>query len=290
MNDSLTIGEAVPLGTVHLQRLLGGAGVRSLVIKGPAFSELGVRAERQSSDIDLLIHPDDRAGATATLVRAGWSIISYWFPPALDDVIYSTTFRHQRFPTPLDLHHCFSGLLQDAGTTFEALWQQRTTVQVAHQGVVTVGRDHALVLEALNAMKLLPAERRMGAVERVVDTAGGGDPADVAAAAESVGARHTADPLITALGGPAPSSPPPPGLEQWLRRGARNSGRRLIVDLLVRAPWQIPRVVWGQLTIDPDTARFWAEAHRVPYRNRWQVLGLRVRRLFRRYAPSGRSS
>ncbi len=289
MSDALTISEAVPLGTVHLQRLLSGAGVRSLVIKGPAFAALGVRAERHSNDIDLLVHPDDRPLATATLARAGWSIISHWFPPALDGIIYSTTFRHHRFPVPLDLHHCFSGLLRDAGAAFEVLWRERVGVEMAHQEVITVGREHALVIEALNAIKLLPTESRRLAAEHVVDAADDADSAAVAAAAESVGASHTATPLIIALGGAAPNGPPPPGLEQWLRRGARNTGRDLVVDLLVRSPWQIPRVVWGQLTIDPDTARFWAESHHVTYRNRWQVLGLRIRRLFRRYAVPGRS-
>ena len=34
----LTLAEAVPLGTVLLQRLLDDAGIRSLAIKGPALS------------------------------------------------------------------------------------------------------------------------------------------------------------------------------------------------------------------------------------------------------------
>lgn len=107
MSEPLTLAEAVPLGTVHLQRLLAAAGVRSLVIKGPAFAEHGVRRPKQSNDIDLLIHPQDREGMTSALVVAGWTSISHWFPPALDDVVYSTTFRHPLFPVTLDLHHHF---------------------------------------------------------------------------------------------------------------------------------------------------------------------------------------
>lgn len=282
MTDALTIAEAVPLGTVYLQRLLAAAGVRSLVIKGPAFAVLGVRAERRSNDIDMIIHPQDRGRATETLARAGWSIISHWFPPALDDIIYSTTFRHPRFPASLDLHHRFSGLLMDPAAAFDALWRQRSRVDVAHQNVVTVGREHALVIEALNATKLLTVDRREAAAQRVVDAAEEADLATVTGAADSVGARHTAMPLLVALGGDEQSGPPPSGYAEWVRRGARNSGRQLIVDMLVRAPWHIPRVVWGQLTIDPDTARFWAETHRVEYRNRWQVLGLRIRHLIQR--------
>ena len=64
MSEPLTLAEAVPLGTVYLQRLLVSAGIRSLVIKGPAFVELGVRKPRQSNDIDLMVAPGDRAAAT----------------------------------------------------------------------------------------------------------------------------------------------------------------------------------------------------------------------------------
>ncbi|MGO4130786.1 nucleotidyltransferase family protein [Janibacter sp. RAF20_2_2] len=272
----LTLAEAVPLGTVLLQRLLDDAGIRSLVIKGPAFVELGVRRPRQSNDIDLLVAPGDREAATEALAAAGWSIISHWFPPALDDVIYSTTFRHAQFPSTLDLHHHFSGFFAD--DAFDALWRSRSCVAVAHHDVVTVGREHALVIEGLNAFKMLEDGSRAEAADRVVGVVADIDVDAVAEAAESVGARHTAAPLITALGGGSPSSSPPPGYEQWVQRGARNSGRDLIIDILSRAPGQAPRVVWEQLTLDPDVARFWAATHGVPYRSPQQILWVRVRR------------
>ena len=275
--DALTLAEAVPLGTVHLQQMLGRVGVRSLVIKGPAFVELGVRAPRRSNDIDMLIHEDDRTTATEALAESGWSIISHWFPPALDEIIYSTTFRHPLFPVTLDLHHRFSGLLAGAAA-FDALWERQTEVDIAHQTVVTVGREHALIIEALNAIKLLQEERRADTAARVVTNAGEFEVTDVIVAAESVGARHTAAPLIEALGGGAPTSAPPPGYRQWLARGARSSGRDLVLDLVRRAPTHIPRVVWEQLTLDPEISRFWAHTHRVTYRSRWQILWLRIRR------------
>lgn len=279
-DEWLSRAEAVPLGTVHLQRLLARAGVRSLVIKGPAFVELGVRRPRQSNDVDILVHQDDRTTATEALADAGWSIISHWFPPALDDIIYSTTFRHPLFPVTLDLHHRFSGLFAGA-SAFDALWERRAEVMVAGERVTTVGREHALVIESLNATKLLPADRRDGAVTKVVEAADEVELTAVETAAESVGARHTAAPLITALGGGAPTGPPPAGYDEWVARGARNGGRELVMDLIRRAPTHIPRVVWQQLTLDPSIARFWAHAHGVTYRSRWQILWLRVRRAVR---------
>lgn len=123
---------------------------------------------------------------------------------------------------------------------------------------MTVGRDHALIIEGLNAIKLLDHGSRAEAADRVVGVVADVDVDAVAEAAESVGARHTAAPLITALGGGSPSGPPSPGYEQWVQRGARNSGRDLVLDILRRAPGQAPRVVWEQLTLDPYFARFWA--------------------------------
>lgn len=276
MSQPLTLAEAVPLGTVHLQRLLTCAGIRSLVIKGPAFVELGVRKPRQSNDIDLLVAPEDRASATETLAATGWSIISHWFPPALDDIIYSTTFRHALFPATLDLHHRFSGLL--AEDAFEHLWSRRSVVEVAHHPLTTVGVADALIVESLNSVKLLDRTRRRDTVRRIVTSAVPVDLVDVVRAAESIGARHTAALLIEELGGLPPVGPAPDGYDRWLRRGARNGSLELIADILLRAPHHAPRVVWEQLTLSPDIARFWAHTHDVSYRSPLQILGVRIRR------------
>jgi len=49
--------------------------------------------------------------------------------------------------------------------------------------------------------------------------------------------------------------------------------------VLRRAPWRLPRVIWGQLHVSDEMARFWAETHGLPYHNRRQVFAYRVRRL-----------
>lgn len=280
MSEPLTLAEAVPLGTVHPQRLLAAAGIRSLVIKGPAFVELGVRKPRQSNDIDLLVAPGDGTRATESLAQAGWSIFSHWFPPALDDVIYSTTFRHPLSPVTLDLHHHFSGLLAD--DAFEHLWQRCGAVALAQQSVDAVGLADALIIEYLNATKLLGHDRRRSAAARVVESAVAVDLGDVTDAAESIGARHTAAPLIEALGGPEPTTPAPAGYVRWVSRGARNSSRELVVDILLRAPLHAPRMVWQQLTLSPGIARFWANTHHVAYRSPQQILWVRIRRMMQR--------
>lgn len=116
------------------------------------------------------------------------------------------------------------------------------------------------------------------------------DPPTVAAAADEVGARWTAAPVVTALGGPAPEGRLDPGFEAWRRRCGTFGGEAIIGAVLRRAPWRLPGVVWGQLHVSEEMARFWAHTHGLTYRNRRQVLTHRVLRLLSgvgRLTPGG---
>lgn len=121
---------------------------------------------------------------------------------------------------------------------------------LAQQSVDAVGLADALIIESLNATKLLGQDRRRAVTERVVESAVAVDLGDVTDAAESI--------------------------------GARNSSRELVVDILLRAPLHAPRVVWQQLTLSPGSARFWAYTHNVAYRSPQQILWVRIRRMMRR--------
>lgn len=200
--EDLTLAEAVPLGTVLLQRLLADAGVRSFAIKGPAFVELGVRAPKESHDVDLFIHPADRAAAAACLTGAGWFVLGYDLPPEIDDIIYSTTYGHDMLPCTVDVHHVYPGLLADPGLVFEALWSERTSVPLAGAQVMAPAAEHALIIEALHRLRSAEEQQWGDAAERVV--AGlrrPFDPLTVVAAADEVGARWSVAPVVSALGG-----------------------------------------------------------------------------------------
>lgn len=69
----MTLAEAVPLCLVVVERILQRAEVRTLAIKGPAFATLGVRPERLSMDVDVLVDPAQRHLALETLRSAGWT-------------------------------------------------------------------------------------------------------------------------------------------------------------------------------------------------------------------------
>lgn len=278
MSEPLTLAEAVPLGTVHLQRLLAAAGIRSLVIKGPAFVELGVRKPKQSNDIDLLVAPEDYASAKDVLVRAGWKVVSYSLPPALEHTKYSVTLRHNRMPVTVDLHQRFEGMLTE--DLFAVLWQARAMVVLAHQEAVTVGHEHALLMESLNATKGCRPSTRAAVASRVLDECSLREiaPQRLADAAMAVGSRHTAADLIAAAGGPSPAGEPSAEEGAWLAKPCSYTRADLLWDTLRRAPLHLPRVLWEQFLLTPDAATFWALTNDVAYRNRVQILWLRARR------------
>lgn len=276
MSEPLTLAEAVPLGTVHLQRLLAAAGIRSLAIKGPAFVELGVRRPKQSNDIDLLIHADDRQQAHERLLSSGWTNVSAWMPKTLDDVIHSTTWRHTTFPVTADLHHGFAGLL--AGSSgFEVLWRTRSRVSLAHVDVAAPGAEQALVIEGLNRLKSHPERSWDAIASSVVEAAEAFDQSAVCDAAAALGAEHTAAPLIVALGGRPPTVMPRRGYDQWSVDAGRSSRKVIWQRLMTRSPWHAPRVLFETLLPGEGPARHWSDLHGKPYQGRLATLRERIR-------------
>ncbi|WP_282071621.1 nucleotidyltransferase family protein [Janibacter hoylei] len=275
MSDALTIDEALPLGAVAVQRVLDRAGVRSLMIKGSAFAELGVRSPKAGNDIDLLIDRSDRDPALAALASAGWITVSPRTPGALEGLHYSTTMRHPHLIPSLDLHHTFAGLL-DAPGAFEAMWVERTTIELAHQPVAVPCVEHAALLEALNALKDTRPADWPQVSHWLADACDHLDVDLLSASAEPIGARHSAAPFITALGGAAPDESVPTGYEEWVSGAGRTYSYRALRHTLRRAPHLLPWTMWWLLTLNEEAARLWASTHGVEYRGRWRLVATRV--------------
>lgn len=280
MSDPLTVAEAVSLGTVSLQRLLDRANVRSLTIKGPAFVALRVRRDRDSHDIDLLIHPQDRDRAARALISANWTSISHRLPRALDDFAYSTTYRHSRFPVSVDVHHAYLGLL-DWPAAFDEIWRRRTVLQIAHRNVAAPSREDALLLELLNEMKARRPCQWEEVVARVIKGADCVDVRPLERAAESVGARETASLLIDRLGGSPTAGLGTPAYNRWARECGADRRKLLFYRLVRRAPWALPGFLWQQVRFGKERGKFWADAHGVRFRNGVQIFVLRTKEMVR---------
>lgn len=281
MSESLTLAESVSLAAAHVQRLLRDDGVRSLLIKGPAFTMLGIRPERVSNDVDILIPPDDVERATAAMVAAGWTKMSVDFPRQLDSVAYSTTLRHPYYMSSVDMHHTFSGI-GPGGRPFERLWATRTTVSLAHVSVDVPSFEHSLVIEALNIFKSTRPEEWASQAALVIEGAHAAEASGVASAARDVGADWTAAPLVRALGGEVANHPLTLRERHWQWSAGRAYSIRVASYCLVAAPHRLPRVLWHVTMLNDESARLWAELRGQTYRSRRQVMGLRLRGALRK--------
>lgn len=129
---------------------------RALVIKGPVSALYGLRPERLSADVDVLVERAGLDDLCAMLMERGWHApVQRDVPRVL--VEHSRTFIHDEWPCAIDVHHYFPGFFADPDEAFEALWASRRTVTLAHRPVVVPGRPGMAVLMALHAMRT-PAE------------------------------------------------------------------------------------------------------------------------------------
>jgi len=280
----MTLAEAVPLCLVVVERILQRAEVRTLAIKGPAFATLGVRPERLSMDVDVLVDPAQRHLALETLRSAGWTD---WAPESLYQPFeaHSKTLEHPLWPCSLDLHWTFPGFLALPETTFEALWEARACVEIAHQPVDTLCRPHALALETLHVLRDCPQDSEHQFVRGVLaampqeltseETQALGD------LLERTGASQTLAPLAELTGAKASASVSDnirdPALESWRHR-QRAAGVPMgwWFQTARERPLSALKTLATHSWLSDAQARTWAKASGIDYPGRWRVMRLRV--------------
>ena len=131
-SESLSLGKSTSLLHGVVQRVSSDVGARVLFIKGPVLTSQGLRELHPSVDVDVLVDPtrvDDLLEALATLGGAVQPPGAFILP------LHSTTLRNPRWGCELDVHNRFPGFLADPSDVFEALWERRTTVRIAHQDI-----------------------------------------------------------------------------------------------------------------------------------------------------------
>ena len=67
--------------------------------------------------------------------------------------LHSTTLRNPRWGCELDVHNRFPGFLADPSDVFEALWERRTTVTIAHQDIPCPDPSSHAVIAALHWLR-----------------------------------------------------------------------------------------------------------------------------------------
>lgn len=130
---SVALGEAVPLAAAWAARLARESGIRLLLIKGRPATDLGVRADRPSGDVDVWVDPRRRADYLALLGDHGWRRAS----GAPDGVGWghATTMTHDGWICTIDVHHAFPGFLTADQTAFDHVWSTRGDAHVGGHAV-----------------------------------------------------------------------------------------------------------------------------------------------------------
>ncbi len=139
----------------HLAHALGAAlarelGTRALSLKGPIAEHYELRPPRVSADADLLIEPERFVEFCDALESRGWHTRVGRATPALLPQ-HSITYIHTDWPCDIDVHWMFPGFFSDAGEAFDALWESRQQVMIAHAPVEAPSKAGAAVIMALHA-------------------------------------------------------------------------------------------------------------------------------------------
>ncbi|PQZ87718.1 hypothetical protein CQ018_17385 [Arthrobacter sp. MYb227] len=147
---SLLISESVELSAALTATLASGADLRVLFIKGPAAVAAGVRPQRASADIDVLVHPEDTNKLLALLAERGWK--KRPFADGVGIPMHSHTLYHPNWPSDIDVHFRFPGLDADPGESFDVLAQNCANHSFSgvsaptpcHAGMALIQITHAL--------------------------------------------------------------------------------------------------------------------------------------------------
>jgi len=202
----LATSEARDVLAAVVARVAHDAQLDVLLIKGPSLAAHGLRAERAWGDVDILVRPSHLELLRRQLAASGWDAANETPHYPVIAAPHSVTFVHPRWHTEIDAHRFLPGCYADPALTFEHLWAERTTIQLAHQPVVCTGRIGSALVAALNLARTQASPRTRqetpqwrDAVSRWSDA----DRRELAALATECGAADVLTPLFDAAGVPA---------------------------------------------------------------------------------------
>lgn len=149
---ALDISTATELLQAWLADLAQTHGLAVLFIKGKSGSFHGLRPSRVSSDIDVLVHPDEFQVWEDLLAGNGWQERAATAGQDLY-VTHSVSYLHPSWPLDIDLHRNFPGFLADPSTTFQALYEKRCTLRVAGVDTSITDKVSTLAILALHSLR-----------------------------------------------------------------------------------------------------------------------------------------
>jgi hypothetical protein len=198
---AITLAEALPLVAAFAARVAEDANLRLLLIKGQPATDLGVRADRPSIDVDVWVDPAHVSEYVALLASHGWEKVPG--PPEGVNWGHATTLRHAHWPTTIDVHKAFPGFLTDDATVFDEMWQRRRSVTIADHTVAAPDRVTAAAITTLHALRSTVITETNDDYDNALATAAGfsdDERRSLGRLASRTGSAGTLAPLLHAAG------------------------------------------------------------------------------------------
>lgn len=271
MSAQLGLGESIDLAHVLTHHVLADAGVRALFVKGPAARAHGFRPPSYvSSDVDVLCDPAEFTTACSAAEAAGWQL----YPGNSRDShllgAHATTYVVPGWPSTVDLHNHFPGLLAPPQEVFETLWAAREEIAVAHLPTPVPRPSAHFVVLAVNCLRSTAAGvgEQLPELGTAWSSLTSSERVEAVAIARTVGALEPLRGAFAALGADAGAVDPRfrRGLRAWhaFRADPGDSGGAWLGRVGSR-PWRdrpahLLRAVWDVNLDHSRTPEEWAAA------------------------------
>ncbi|WP_314323902.1 nucleotidyltransferase family protein [Paenarthrobacter ilicis] len=242
-DEVLRLDESIQLSAALVSHIAEERNLRVLVIKGPAATLLGARPDRSSCDLDVLVDRSHMEELLNGLERGGWEARIHEVSEAFPD--HSRTFLNPQWPSDIDVHWRFPGFYAGEASVFDQLWSCRKAVQLGGHRVWTLGRDDALLVTLLHALRS-PTAGVLGDIafcQRIMAQ----DPARHYRRSAGLGALGALGPVFTTFPETAGHDFPEPPLD-WILRTQAQRPATLRLFHLMEIPWrQKPAALWQAL-------------------------------------------
>lgn len=256
---ALGTSEARDVLAAMVARVARDARLDLLLIKGPSLSFHGLRAERAWGDVDVLVRPEHVPSVRRLLEESGWTAFNEPSQYPLIALPHAITLIHPRWHTEIDLHTFVPGCYAPAAVTFAELWQDRTSIELAHQLVLCTGRVGSALVAAVNVARTPSHPRSPGELTQWTDAVSRWSDADkssLARLAAECGASDVLVPMFAAVGISSlrQGAMTTADWSDWRSRVEARPGRAWWVSIR-RAPLRRkPRQVMWALSFDPEAA------------------------------------